>query len=501
MDQNARIKLENTAQQKGLMRYEGAGSERSDNSNQINSYSKKAESRRDNSRPVEAFKNVRYHIRAAAQVLDWNNIRAAVVFCLAIISFIAVYFDTGFKPVAQGWGFFLVSLALAAPAAVLGFSSFFGLIAYFAFIPSVSKASTIFSKAHAARMVHPFLSALTLGLISLYFYTASQVAFWGVVITGALYSIQTLFLAANALQEPESGEYKGLRGIVFLILSLIVGGELITYASGARPIPAWKLESLPSDVWIVDVRTKPEFHWNRFNAAENYPWGKGLKEAAANKPKDRPVLVTCFSGHRSPSSAAMLKRMGFNNVYNLNWGIIYSIMTQGPQDQTSPFGLTRAGRDPHRRGEDLTAITRGHVTLILLMLIFAPLLNSYLSIEVSSKSLIAGTILGILGLAIGVASKISLGRNFRVYAAPRRSGSLVTTGVYSKVRHPMYTGVVIGLAGYILAWGAYQLWPLWIACAALYAIKGIKEDKILEAKFPEYKRYKNDTTRFVPYLF
>lgn len=493
--------MKDTTQQKGLMGYEGAGSQRSDYSNQINSFSKKAESRLDNTRPVEAMKNIRYSIGAAAQVLDWNNIRAAVVFCVAIISFIAVYFDNGFKPVAQGWTFFLISLILAAPAAVLGFSSFFGLIAYFAFIPSVSKASTIFSQAHAARMVHPFLSALTLGLVSLYFYTASHMAFWGALITGALYSIQTIFLVANALQEPEVVEYKGLRGILFLTLSLIVGGELITYASGARPIPAWKLESLPSDVWIVDVRTKPEFHWNRFNGAENYPWGRGLKKAAAGKPKSRPVLVTCFSGHRSPSSAAMLRRMGFTNVYNLNWGIIYSMMTQGPQDQTSPFGLTRAVRDPHRRGEDLTAITRAHVTLIFLILLLAPLLNSYLSIEVSNKGLIAGSILGILGLAIGIASKISLGRNFRVYAAPRRSGSLVTTGIYSKVRHPMYTGVVIGLAGYILAWGAYHVWPLWIACAILYTIKGIKEDKILEAKFPEYKPYKNNTNRFVPYLF
>jgi protein-S-isoprenylcysteine O-methyltransferase Ste14 len=444
---------------------------------------------------------VRDYIQAAGPIPEQRNLGAAAVLFTLIAGFGALAIggahNTGTQPSIVLW---IISLFLGILGAGLGVFSLFGVIAYFMFIPSLSRASMVFSQAHASRMLHPFLFSLLLVLAGLGLYTRDEAVALIALFAFALYAIQTAFMATHTIREM-GGDLGAPKKDLFLIIAdLCLGGELAAYTTGAKPIPAWRLHTLPQDTWVVDVRTKPEFHWNRLKAAENYPWGKGLQEAAASRPKDRPVLVACFSGHRSPSSAAALKRMGFSEVYNLNWGIIYLIMTQRQGDPRDSFSLTRASRDPHRRGEDLTLITRSHVTLIFLILLLAPLISVYTSTEVSGPELIMAALLGLGGLAIAGASYLALGRNFRIYAAPRRSGSLVTSGIYSRTRHPMYTGVVLALAGYILLWGSHLCWPLWLGCAILYYIKGVKEDRILEDRFPGYTEYRKRTKRFIPYL-
>jgi protein-S-isoprenylcysteine O-methyltransferase Ste14 len=442
------------------------------------------------------------NMQAAVKSIELKNLGAAAVLFVCIASAVLVAWEPGHAFQPFSWRpAHVAALILGALSAVLGFFSLFGFIAYFAFVPSFSMASQIFSQAHCARMIHPFLFALLIGLISLCLYTGSVMGFVGAGLAMALYALHTYYLVDRTLRESGDLEQVTPKNAFFIIMNLLLGGELVTYAAGAKPISAWNLDTLPQDTWVIDVRTKPEFHWNRLNIAENYPWGAGVVEAATSKAKDKPVLVTCFSGHRSPSTAAVLTRLGFTRVYNLNWGIIYAMMTQSRKDPNGPFSLTRANRDPHRRGEDLTLITRSHVTLIFAILTLGPLLHFHSGAEVSLAQLLAGALLGLLGLLMAVASYRALGRNFRVYAAPRRSGTLVTSGIYSKVRHPMYTGVVLGLAGYVLIWGAHYLWPLWLACSGLYFIKGFKEDKILEEKFPEYRDYIKRTKRFAPYLF
>ena len=177
-------------------------------------------------------------------------------------------------------------------------------------------------------------------------------------------------------------------------------------------------------------------------------------EAAERKSKDNPVLVTCFSGHRSPAVAVMLRRLGFKTVYNLNWGILYLILLERGRKTAGPFGLTRSHRDPDMRGPDFRVISIGYITFAALTLIAAPLDHALRHLHVSPIQQIAGASLGLGGLLIGLASYRALGRNFRVFAAPRRSGTLVTRGVYAKVRHPMYTAVVMALLGTLYVSGA-----------------------------------------------
>jgi protein-S-isoprenylcysteine O-methyltransferase Ste14 len=95
-----------------------------------------------------------------------------------------------------------------------------------------------------------------------------------------------------------------------------------------------------------------------------------------------------------------------------------------------------------------------------------------------------------------------LGRNWSVSLTLRERHSLVTTGVYSRIRHPMYAAFWL--------WSIAQMLLLqnWIAGPAglvgfgtLYFLRvGPEERLMLDAFGDDYRSYMNRTTRIVPWL-
>jgi protein-S-isoprenylcysteine O-methyltransferase Ste14 len=234
--------------------------------------------------------------------------------------------------------------------------------------------------------------------------------------------------------------------------------------------------------------------------AENFPWGSGIEAAARSRSKNKPVLVACFSGHRSPNVAVMLRKLGFTTVYNLNWGILYHILLERGTDNSGPFSLTRSHKDPNRRGKDYRGISVGYIVSAFLTLIVSPIDSDRFLVDPAIQKTI-GAIIFFIGALTGYLSKKALGRNFRVFAAPRRSGSLVQDGVYRYVRHPMYTAVILTLAGYALIFGTRWGFLPWLICSILYVIKAIKEEQLLNTHYPGYTEYSSRTWRFVPYIW
>jgi protein-S-isoprenylcysteine O-methyltransferase Ste14/rhodanese-related sulfurtransferase len=438
-------------------------------------------------------------------LLEWleeSRFLPVLFYATGVALIVVIGVDVGFRFRSLSVPEVILAIALAVPATFLLIASLSSVICYFVFIPSVSHDGHLFSTVHGSHLIHPLNTALVLGSAVLCLLTGSGWAWvvWGVFL--AEFLLQTVLIVRRLHKEHlVNGNDAERPNVFFLLFNLILGTEIITVAAGAKFLPPWRLDTLPADTWIVDVRTKPEFHWNRLQAAESYPWGAGVVAAAKNQPKDRPVLVTCLSGHRSPAVACMLRRLGFKSVYNLNWGLLYLILLQRGKKTEGPFSLTRPHRDPYRRGEDIRGISIGYVTLQALILIIAPLENAYWPSHVSPLQKVIGAVVGIGGLSLGLASLLGLGRNFRVFAAPRRSGTLTTTGVYRWVRHPMYTGAITIFAGYILYFGSYLSVPLWLAFSILYLIKSVKEERILANRFPEYADYQKRTWKFIPFVY
>ena len=104
---------------------------------------------------------------------------------------------------------------------------------------------------------------------------------------------------------------------------------------------------------------------------------------------------------------------------------------------------------------------------------------------------IVGIAMAIFGSALWVLARIQLGNSFSVSAQAK---GLVTTGLYSTIRHPIYVFAGIAFLGLFIAWGkmAPLVGFLVVYMVQIFRIK--KEEAVLEEAFgEEYRRYKEYT--------
>jgi len=102
-----------------------------------------------------------------------------------------------------------------------------------------------------------------------------------------------------------------------------------------------------------------------------------------------------------------------------------------------------------------------------------------------------GTVLAVVGITfIGVA-RFQLGRSFSVKA---EAHALVTTGLYSKIRNPIYVFGMVMITGLLLVVQRPALWILLVIAVIAQTIRARKEAKVLEAAFGDaYREYRRKT--------
>ncbi len=105
---------------------------------------------------------------------------------------------------------------------------------------------------------------------------------------------------------------------------------------------------------------------------------------------------------------------------------------------------------------------------------------------------VIGMAIAALGFALWFTARLQLGQSFAVRP---KAQALVTTGLYSKFRNPIYLFGGLAYGGLILAWG--KIIPL-IAFLLLYpfyqSLRARKEAEVLEKTFGDaYRRYKAST--------
>jgi protein-S-isoprenylcysteine O-methyltransferase Ste14 len=73
------------------------------------------------------------------------------------------------------------------------------------------------------------------------------------------------------------------------------------------------------------------------------------------------------------------------------------------------------------------------------------------------------------------------------------SGKLITTGIYSKIRHPMYLGFILWIIGFPLFMQSIVTFALSILWIPQILYWKISEEKSLEKKYEKYIEYKKRT--------
>jgi protein-S-isoprenylcysteine O-methyltransferase Ste14 len=133
-------------------------------------------------------------------------------------------------------------------------------------------------------------------------------------------------------------------------------------------------------------------------------------------------------------------------------------------------------------------VSAGVVLAFFALLVVSALDHRFGWSDVPTALVFIGNVIAAAGLGIGmivVAQNSYAAANITVEA----DQTVVSTGLYSLVRHPMYFGVLVMLVGVPLALGSY--WALVIVPidAVLFAIRIFDEEKALAEELHGYREY------------
>lgn len=127
--------------------------------------------------------------------------------------------------------------------------------------------------------------------------------------------------------------------------------------------------------------------------------------------------------------------------------------------------------------------------------------NGAWSREARSVTTVVGVLLALGGLALAVRGVTDLGGALTPFPRPRAGAGLVRHGAYGLVRHPIYTGIIVGALG----WGLFTASLPALAGAAtllvLFDLKSRREEAWLAEQFPEYADYRRRTRKLVPFVY
>jgi protein-S-isoprenylcysteine O-methyltransferase Ste14 len=137
---------------------------------------------------------------------------------------------------------------------------------------------------------------------------------------------------------------------------------------------------------------------------------------------------------------------------------------------------------------------------------FAAIFGTFLSVvlvqlparELSVSLHVTSTLLILCGVVFSVYAVLELGRSLSMMPEARR---LVTNGPYSFIRHPLYLGEAVALAGVTLQY--LSPWALGLfALQCMFQLERMKnEERVLSHAFPDYRDYAARTARLVPGVY
>src|SRR5581483_5209290 len=102
------------------------------------------------------------------------------------------------------------------------------------------------------------------------------------------------------------------------------------------------------------------------------------------------------------------------------------------------------------------------------------------------------------GLALAVSARRYLGKNWGMPMTQKLEPELVTGGPYRTIRHPIYTGLIVGMIGTAIATTVYALLPVAVI-SAYFVYSARMEERYLATQFPQsYPEYRRHTKMLIP---
>jgi protein-S-isoprenylcysteine O-methyltransferase Ste14 len=105
------------------------------------------------------------------------------------------------------------------------------------------------------------------------------------------------------------------------------------------------------------------------------------------------------------------------------------------------------------------------------------------------------------GIAFAIWARRHLGHNWGMPMTTRTDTVLITSGPYTYVRHPIYTGILLAMLGSALVNGA--MWIIvFIGLCIYFTYSAQKEERTMTERFPaDYPAYQRRSKMLIPFVW
>lgn len=145
------------------------------------------------------------------------------------------------------------------------------------------------------------------------------------------------------------------------------------------------------------------------------------------------------------------------------------------------------------------------IQFLLFILIFLVPLALPKLVDWSSPWAEIGVGLGFILLGAGgllaMAGVLSLGSSLTAVPYPKDEATMVESGAYRFVRHPIYSGIILGSIGWGFLTNSFLALLLALVLFLFFDIKSRREEKWLVEKYENYQDYQQRVHKLIPRIY
>ena len=138
---------------------------------------------------------------------------------------------------------------------------------------------------------------------------------------------------------------------------------------------------------------------------------------------------------------------------------------------------------------------------LLFIAVFGPFSWRGWPFPASKLAFIVGSVFLLSGSLLFISVILRLGANFSALPYPKPESTLIETGPYRIVRHPMYSGAILIAFGWALLIHSWLAIGTALVLFVLFDLKSRREEAWLKEKFPGYITYQQRVRKLVPLIY
>jgi len=114
----------------------------------------------------------------------------------------------------------------------------------------------------------------------------------------------------------------------------------------------------------------------------------------------------------------------------------------------------------------------------------------------------AGVALTVVGLGLAIVARVMLGGNWSGSVTVKKDHTLIRSGPYALVRHPIYTGLLLAMLGAAIAYGRVGcLLGVAVGVVGLRIKYGVEEAFMMKEFGEQYVVYKQQVKALIPWVW